>query len=104
LRNAGEITAFDAVGIQVKQQELCLRPHSLISRPDGQVRETQEGFCVIRICVWWTTIAISAVAAWFEWQYRRNRRRQPEEQPEAKPPVGEKTTLPDEQHLLSGSD
>jgi len=26
--------------------------------------------------MWWTTIAISAVAAWFEWQYRRNRKKE----------------------------
>jgi hypothetical protein len=24
--------------------------------------------------VWWTTITIAAVAAWFEWQYRKGRR------------------------------
>jgi hypothetical protein len=54
--------------------------------------------------VWWTTIAISAVAAWFEWQYRRNRRRQSEEEPEAKPPVSEKAELPEQERLLSGSD
>jgi len=29
--------------------------------------------------MWWTTIAISAVAAWFEWQYRRNRKKESQE-------------------------
>jgi hypothetical protein len=56
--------------------------------------------------VWWTTIAISAVAAWFEWQYRRNRRRQSEQEPEpeAKPPASEKALPPEKERLLSGSD
>jgi hypothetical protein len=54
--------------------------------------------------VWWTTIAISAVAAWFEWQYRRNRRKQSEEQPEAKPSVSDKAALPEQERMVSGSD
>ena len=96
--------AFGFVGDSAEPAGTLLYFRSLIELRWRQVRKTQEGFCIIRVCVWWTTIAISAVAAWFEWQYRRNRRRQSEEEPEAKPPVSEKAELPQQERLLSGSD
>lgn len=62
----------------------------------GSRRETQNLLALIRTSVWWTTIAISAAAAWFEWQYRRSRRRQEQQEQEGgseetpkKPPVAE---------------
>lgn len=50
-----------------------------------QSQKTQTGIPVIRIAVWWTTITISAVAAWFEWQYRRGKRHQAEADEKSSP-------------------
>jgi hypothetical protein len=85
----------------IKQKETQLAAvGSLHSRP-----RLGNAACnpLIRICVWWTTIAISAVAAWFEWQYRRGRRQHAGEQtstesgakePESQKPAGAGQAVP----------
>lgn len=76
------------------------------SAESGVDGKTQAGDGIIRSLVWWTTIAISAAAAWFEWQYRRHRARQrkEEDQEEVKPEEAVKKPATRDEALLSASE
>jgi hypothetical protein len=52
----------------------------------------------IAVGMWWTSLAIAVVASYFEWSYRK-RKRKPEEVVEEQPPVALKA-VPEKVSLL----
>jgi hypothetical protein len=66
--------------------------------------ETQGLACLITRLVWWTTLAISAAAAWFEWQYRRHRARQRREEEQLQPEEAARKPVSREEDLLPASE